>query len=83
MKEKIKSAFTLGKDLWDPSQRFETSWFLPPWALFAFRALFVSLFNILDRSAPCKMASVSRWTRSTHVTMVKAFAVRSAKQTAI
>ncbi|RYP54008.1 hypothetical protein DL768_001158 [Monosporascus sp. mg162] len=33
-------AFAFGRDRWDPTHRFETSWLLPPWALFAFRALF-------------------------------------------
>ncbi|KAH8905903.1 hypothetical protein BR93DRAFT_710158 [Coniochaeta sp. PMI_546] len=32
--------FAFGQDLWDPSHRFETSWLLPPYALFFFRALF-------------------------------------------
>ncbi|ROT42256.1 hypothetical protein SODALDRAFT_326439 [Sodiomyces alkalinus F11] len=32
--------FRFGKDPWDPSHRFETSWLLSPWLLFAFRALF-------------------------------------------
>lgn len=34
--------FALGKGLWDPSHRFETSWLLPPYVLFFFRAVFVS-----------------------------------------
>ena len=33
--------FSFGKDVWDPTHRFETSWLLSPWALFFFRALFV------------------------------------------
>ncbi|CZS98825.1 uncharacterized protein RAG0_07383 [Rhynchosporium agropyri] len=32
-----------GTDLWDPSHRFETSWLLPPWVLFAIRAT-ISLY---------------------------------------
>ncbi|KAH8682162.1 hypothetical protein BX600DRAFT_35208 [Xylariales sp. PMI_506] len=36
----FKNAFKLGDDVWDPSHRFETSWLLPPYALFAIRALF-------------------------------------------
>jgi len=32
--------FAFGKDLWDPSHRFETSWLLPPYVLSFFRALF-------------------------------------------
>lgn len=32
-----------GDDIWDSSHRFETSWLLSPWALFAVRALIVSL----------------------------------------
>jgi hypothetical protein len=35
-------AFRFGTDRWDPTHRFETSWLLSPWALFACRALFVS-----------------------------------------
>ncbi|KAA8575016.1 hypothetical protein MFRU_002g03520 [Monilinia fructicola] len=31
-------AFKFGTDIWDPSHRFETSWLLSPWALFAVRA---------------------------------------------
>ncbi|KAI5467612.1 hypothetical protein BGZ63DRAFT_499378 [Mariannaea sp. PMI_226] len=34
-----KNPFKFGTDLWDPSNRFETSWLLSPWALFACRAL--------------------------------------------
>jgi hypothetical protein len=45
--EKIRDAFTLGKDVWDPSHRFETSWFLPPWVLFAIRATVVSILIAL------------------------------------
>lgn len=37
----LKTIFSFGSDLWDPSNRFETSWFLSPWALFACRALIV------------------------------------------
>ncbi|KAI0126429.1 hypothetical protein BJ170DRAFT_405735 [Xylariales sp. AK1849] len=33
-------AFKFGDDLWDPSHRYETSWLLPPYVLFAFRAIF-------------------------------------------
>lgn len=33
--------FSFGSDLWDPSHRFETSWLLPPWILFAIRAAIV------------------------------------------
>ncbi|KAL1836733.1 hypothetical protein VTJ49DRAFT_4725 [Mycothermus thermophilus] len=32
-------AFRFGTDRWDPTHRFETSWLLSPWALFACRAL--------------------------------------------
>ncbi|KAK2601688.1 hypothetical protein QQS21_004763 [Conoideocrella luteorostrata] len=47
-----KGVFSFGTDLWDPSHRFETSWLLPPWILFACRALislyiFVTLFFII------------------------------------
>lgn len=34
-------AFQFGRDLWDESHRFETSWLLSPWALFGVRALIV------------------------------------------
>ncbi|RYP32295.1 hypothetical protein DL767_005270 [Monosporascus sp. MG133] len=36
----LHRVFAFGRDRWDPTHRFETSWLLPPWALFAFRALF-------------------------------------------
>ncbi|RYP52551.1 hypothetical protein DL769_010649 [Monosporascus sp. CRB-8-3] len=36
----LPRVFAFGRDRWDPTHRFETSWLLPPWALFAFRALF-------------------------------------------
>ncbi|KAB5578671.1 hypothetical protein GE09DRAFT_953105 [Coniochaeta sp. 2T2.1] len=32
--------FAFGKDTFDPTHRFETSWLLPPYLLFFFRALF-------------------------------------------
>lgn len=35
-------------DPWDPSHRFETSWLLPPWALFACRAL-ISLYCFITQ----------------------------------
>lgn len=35
-------AFRFGTDPWDPSHRFETSWLVSPYVLFALRALFVS-----------------------------------------
>lgn len=38
-----KGAFRFGTDLWDPSYRFETSWIISPWILFACRAL-ISLY---------------------------------------
>ncbi|KAI0383504.1 hypothetical protein F5Y04DRAFT_250362 [Hypomontagnella monticulosa] len=42
-------AFAFGAEPWDPENRFETSWLLPPYVLFALRALmslyaFVTLF---------------------------------------
>jgi hypothetical protein len=40
---KFLQAFTFGTGQWDPSYRFETSWLLSPYVLFAIRALFVSL----------------------------------------
>ncbi|KAK1837154.1 hypothetical protein QBC39DRAFT_387462 [Podospora conica] len=36
----VKKAFAFGTDTWDPTHRFETSWLLSPWILFAIRALF-------------------------------------------
>lgn len=41
-KNKIVGAFQFGRELWDPSHRFETSWLLPPWVLFGCRAAIVS-----------------------------------------
>lgn len=38
----MAGVFRFGTDLWDPSNRFETSWILSPWALFACRAAIVS-----------------------------------------
>ncbi|EPE10234.1 hypothetical protein F503_05329 [Ophiostoma piceae UAMH 11346] len=35
-----RNTFTFGRDLWDPSHRFETSWLLPPVVLGGLRALF-------------------------------------------
>ncbi|KAF4980698.1 hypothetical protein FZEAL_3366 [Fusarium zealandicum] len=40
--------FRFGSDLWDPSNRFETSWLLSPWLLFACRAL-ISLYAFVTR----------------------------------
>lgn len=40
--------FKFGTDLWDPSHRFETSWLLPPWILFAIRAAIVRPFPSSD-----------------------------------
>lgn len=37
---RLENPFKLGKDLWDPSHRYETSWLLPPYALAACRAIF-------------------------------------------
>lgn len=39
--DKMVKAFKFGDDQWDPSHRLETSWILPPYALFACRAFFV------------------------------------------
>ncbi|KAK5992472.1 hypothetical protein PT974_05879 [Cladobotryum mycophilum] len=39
MVSRLKEAFSFGTDLWDPSQRFETSWLLSPWLLFICRAI--------------------------------------------
>lgn len=38
---RLQNPFKLGKDLWDPSHRYETSWLIPPYALAACRAAFV------------------------------------------
>lgn len=46
----VRKAFSFGTDLWDPSQRFETSWLLPPLALFAARLAFVSPLSPRDTS---------------------------------
>ncbi|KAH6900638.1 hypothetical protein B0T10DRAFT_33231 [Thelonectria olida] len=43
-----KNPFKFGTDLWDPSNRFETSWLLSPWALFAVRA-FICLYTWVVR----------------------------------
>ncbi|KAL2755073.1 hypothetical protein ACRALDRAFT_1057769 [Sodiomyces alcalophilus JCM 7366] len=42
------NGFRFDKDPWDPSHRFETSWLLSPWLLFACRALF-SIFIFASR----------------------------------
>ncbi|KAI1852066.1 hypothetical protein JX265_008129 [Neoarthrinium moseri] len=39
----MPKAFRFGDDQWDPTHRFETSWLLPPYLLFACRA-FISLY---------------------------------------
>ena len=38
----LKHIFSFGTDPWDPSNRFQTSWLMGPWLLFAFRLLIVS-----------------------------------------
>ena len=38
----LKNVLWFGNDLWDPSHRFETSWLISPWFLFACRSLLVS-----------------------------------------
>ncbi|KAI1761765.1 hypothetical protein GGR53DRAFT_504302 [Hypoxylon sp. FL1150] len=49
---RIVNPFKFGTDPWDPTHRFETSWFLPPFVLFVLRSLmslyaFITLlFNI-------------------------------------
>ncbi|KAF5020917.1 hypothetical protein F66182_7069 [Fusarium sp. NRRL 66182] len=43
-----KNPFRFGNDLWDPSNRFETSWLLGPWLLFACRAL-ISVYAFVTR----------------------------------
>ncbi|KAI0839102.1 hypothetical protein F5Y06DRAFT_266013 [Hypoxylon sp. FL0890] len=48
----LPRVLAFGNDPWDPTHRFETSWLIPPYALFALRALFslyaftTLLFNI-------------------------------------
>ncbi|KAK2597122.1 hypothetical protein N8I77_012989 [Diaporthe amygdali] len=37
---RFQNPLKFGKDLWDPSHRYETSWLLPPYALCACRAVF-------------------------------------------
>lgn len=48
----LRDAFSLHSGVWDPSHRFETSWCLPPYVLFAIRAtfslyIFTTIFFIL------------------------------------
>ncbi|KAM0441217.1 hypothetical protein ACHAPT_000523 [Fusarium lateritium] len=43
-----KNPFRFGEGLWDPSNRFETSWLLNPWLLFACRAL-ISVYAFVTR----------------------------------
>ena len=50
---RIKQIFSFGTDLWDPSNRFQTSWILSPWLLFACRALIVSLPPVCRAFVPC------------------------------
>ncbi|CAH0041822.1 hypothetical protein V2G26_011219 [Clonostachys chloroleuca] len=40
--------FALGTGLWDPSHRFETSWLLSPWLLFACRFL-IGIYALVTR----------------------------------
>ncbi|KAL4729021.1 hypothetical protein ACLX1H_003429 [Fusarium chlamydosporum] len=65
-----KNPFRFGHDLWDPSNRFETSWLLNPWLLFAARALisvyaFVTRFFVIgwtcthDELGGCKAVGMS------------------------
>lgn len=42
------NGFRLATDLWDPSHRYETSWILPPWLLFAIRLL-IGLYILVTR----------------------------------
>lgn len=44
----IKTPFRFTTDLWDPSNRFETSWLIGPWPLFAIRAI-ISLYIFVTR----------------------------------
>jgi hypothetical protein len=44
----MTGVFSFGHNLWDPSFRFETSWLLSPWLLFACRAL-ISLYVFVTR----------------------------------
>ncbi|KAH7156566.1 hypothetical protein EDB81DRAFT_395366 [Dactylonectria macrodidyma] len=43
-----RNPFKFGSDLWDTSNRFETSWLLSPWLLFACRAL-IALYAFVTR----------------------------------
>ncbi|KZZ90177.1 hypothetical protein AAL_07278 [Moelleriella libera RCEF 2490] len=52
MSSRMRTAFSFGANRWDVTHRFETSWLLSPWALFACRALislyiFTTLFFII------------------------------------
>ncbi|OAQ76500.1 alpha beta hydrolase fold-1 protein [Purpureocillium lilacinum] len=67
---RVRGVFSFGSGPWDPSHRFETSWLLSPWLLFAVRALFsvyafVTLFFIIgwecthDAAGGCRVARQS------------------------
>lgn len=43
MASTIFRAFKFSTEVWDPSHRFETSWLLTPWMLFAVRATIVCI----------------------------------------
>lgn len=49
----FENPLKFGTDLWDPSHRYETSWLLPPYALFAVRATLVRSIPFLVPSRPC------------------------------
>lgn len=39
---RLRNIITFGTDTFDPGHRFETSWLISPWKLFAIRAILVS-----------------------------------------
>ena len=47
-----KGVFSFSKELWDPSNRFETSWLLNPWLLGGLRALIVR--HLASHKAPSR-----------------------------
>ncbi|UNI23133.1 hypothetical protein JDV02_008970 [Purpureocillium takamizusanense] len=67
---RVRGVFSFGSGPWDPTHRFETSWLLSPWLLFAVRALFcvygfLTLFFIIgwecshDAAGGCREARQS------------------------
>ncbi|KAI0096327.1 hypothetical protein F4776DRAFT_651731 [Hypoxylon sp. NC0597] len=62
----LPRVLAFGTDPWDPTYRFETSWLIPPYALFALRALFslyaftTLLFNIGYQCAHAELGGCSQ-----------------------